>query len=1614
VHGAGFTVGSSTQGIQEAYNDAAKSGAGIRVKLMPFTGDLSTYTVRSTVFIKTNKSVLDGYGARVLCTTRDRCIALGTLAGGQLEGIVQGIEFEPGINVDGVNISSVKANTGVYTVTTTTAHPFVDTDTIIFFYSTSAQTQESRVNPTFNSVHTGASCVNGTAGAGACTTTEFEYTIGSSSTFASSAGYGWANISNTAVEDLNNHGRLQDIHVITGNTNRFSWGAVINNDQAAVIDGFSIASGTAIKCATSGFCGAGLYFRGDQGISPVGWVTNSQFSLGCSGNGIRYAAGNGLHIERTVAQGFSEYGTYYKGGLQPWTAGPNSYEESGACANFKYPQGGGLIRAQMGYFSGSPKLSIVDNTAIAGDFPSFVAQNVGAQQNNYYIIIKSGGAVASPALYIGKCLTQITGNCTVYWPEPNLEMNGGAAVTYDLLKVIGTAVVPPYAGNANSVSTGITRASACTASTGICSFVDTQSGTSAYTMVGQTINTLFNFWPAAVVLSNASKLEMAGACGGASFVTSTFVPSVSCGTNSATSGTSNGTFSPVFEQTATCGIGANGGACLRERQAGTGGLKGLFGQIDFNAIPQGDLFTLSDSNYQKTLATPNHRPAADAADSAIGFDNAQGAAASVAQLAFRAPVAISEYINSPFDNASWLRRQTATQLTLNSANTVFLQPATALGGTFGFGPFNLTTPATTNCLSGVGGNMTSINGVFSYSGGVATVVSGYPPNPAISVCTSASFTANQSAQIQTVTVGAGNIGLVLRSSTTPANYQHYEVFVSASTWFIYKSNAAGTRTQLATGPGTFPGAGHYLTGIVSGTTSVTISAYYDGTLLGTATDASSPIASGNPGIFSTSTVGAAGSMIAISQAFTSGADLTNNGALTQNGNVTNNGSVTQVGNLILSSKNTAEDTYTDINKIVQSGVGVCRAAARASGDICADINACYAGTIGPGITSTSAGIIDARDYPVRSNQVCNSNPFAGGNRGGLLLLGNYNIYTSKTIITPQKKMRILGVGQGSPLGTNGKTTSAENTEIHPCTGANAPVTGCAASIQQASNKLFVEPTYTISTCTEVGTTATCTTTTNHNYTFTTSSPAIRSHVIVAGNSVPGYNSGGANPAFFKLTAVGPSCPTTCNQISFTVASAVLGTGNGGSVTEPARQHGRFSATGSGLTNAGDYYALIAMGGQLNAAGYDGLDTCGTGPVGANWTLSAFGSTLEHLSISNDGVAGLQSVYSGNIQERGGFKDVTFQNYGGLLAGNAEESAIMFDRNSWNLNDACSNSSGNGGPSHFIIDHIFCDASPVSNPTGPGASDQSGVCVQLAGNHAESDGTSVEDGGGVGGLAQYGITGGGTIRGLNDGGKGKSNYGIWAENYDDGSLVGYHFENIFHDPFYLHGINGWTSKGWHVGDIDFASSSGTCADYVPTGCADVHYATGTDANIAINVRGASGATPAAVRDDVNGCGVAFGAAAPCIINGLTDGNPMSLYVQGLMNVYNGIFWGDQASGSNPYTKSGTGAPSAACVSGSEWLRTDGAINDYDCVNSVWVQRPEYDASGNLSIPGNLTVATPGGGVGSQVFLTSEGTAPTGTVTAGQDNCYADSTAHGILCSFNARPMRYLLRSAEPSN
>lgn len=747
-HPNGYTVGSASTGIAEAVNDAAAlSGSTVQnytvVQLLPAVSSAPNYTVYAPVFVRAGYTKVSGYGAVLACYTRSVCLFNADFNGGgypgaeALNNVIEGIQFVSKVNVDGLQISSVSASSGVYTVTTTTnvSPNLQNGDWVIFFYSTPAQTQEAKIQ-----IRTGSNC------SPSCSATQFQYTIGST-TFSSSSGYGWVSIENAASEDYGQQAVYRDITIGSDGTNYFNWGIVIGNDQETKIDGFYPQ---VIKCSSTNFCGATIYGRGDQGISPVLNIEHATISMQCAGNGIRDAAGNTLHVGHSVVQGFSQYGIYYRGGLQGLTV-ESVYQESGACLNpsynASYPTG--ALMAQAGIITGS-NVTFLSDDPIGGVTPGygvagFPVVTSGSTVYHYYVVLESGGTHSYGMFYIGDSAGTASGsgnNITVYWPQPNLD--NIPSLTYDLLASTGST--PPVLGAAATiaVATGLS-CSGSLVNAGVCTYTDTQAVRTSYTPAGFSGTATLNFWPGATVLSG-NATAMVNKCGqNALWVTTTYMPSVFCHQGIGVGNTwQHGITFESFLQ----GFTPNNpsvGATLKVSGSPSGSspssVKGLFNFINPNTLGQADLITLADCNPFLTLATGGYRPAWSTCDTAIGFD-AVGSLSSVGVYT-RASSSISQYINVLPNGSNWSERLNSSGKTFSVAvngQAGFEQNGTALGQYCG---------TTTSCGNTARPLARQVYGTVALSSGTATV-SGFSPtftSTSSFVCTGTDGTSAASVKI---------------------------------------------------------------------------------------------------------------------------------------------------------------------------------------------------------------------------------------------------------------------------------------------------------------------------------------------------------------------------------------------------------------------------------------------------------------------------------------------------------------------------------------------------------------------------------------------------------------------------------------------------------------------------------------------------------------------------------------------------------------------------------------------------------------------------------------------------------------------------------------------------
>jgi len=318
AHAAGYTVGSASIGIQEAWNDAwvndqgmapnASSQAAPYVILMSNT----VYSVYASIYLRGRGGVLDGKGALIACSTRDRCLYIGTTQGTPYVSYhkLYNLSMTSTTNVDGAQVASVSASRGTYTVTTASNHPFAAGDTIdCEYYSQTAQQ------------HWVAQVL-----AAGLTNTTFEVQYGRGTFSAGTNTFGFCNILNAAIEDNSDHVTMQDINLFVSNSAGyyyFSYGIVNDDDEQLQIERLGNRSSIVIKNSANWPIGTMVYQRTDLGSAGITYIHNAEITnVNCFTGG-----GNGMVITDSVCQGFPVYGGRYFGGLQPITI-ENVYQES--------------------------------------------------------------------------------------------------------------------------------------------------------------------------------------------------------------------------------------------------------------------------------------------------------------------------------------------------------------------------------------------------------------------------------------------------------------------------------------------------------------------------------------------------------------------------------------------------------------------------------------------------------------------------------------------------------------------------------------------------------------------------------------------------------------------------------------------------------------------------------------------------------------------------------------------------------------------------------------------------------------------------------------------------------------------------------------------------------------------------------------------------------------------------------------------------------------------------------------------------------------------------------------------------------------------------------------
>src|SRR5580704_2685969 len=341
THSATYILSSASSGIQEAINDACgvPNGSGgnpnARV-VLPATGATANgLSVYGSIFAHCSRTLIEGNGTLLSCSTRDRCVVLGDLVNSNHYGAVtiRGVNLTSTVNADGCQITNAQRQSNVVTITVASGCSTIQTGDLININFTDTVNYWGSHGPVTVS---GTSITYSQTGAN----------------LASTATPGTVAIQNAAIEDNALPGTMEDIKYTTGGGGKFNQFFVVDNDQAATIRNFD--NGAQGLLCTANHCGSFVYSAGTTAATPVLWLDKLNISAQCGGNGVTVYANNSTHINDSVIQGFGMWGIYTSTVLGSYggTQIDNVYNEegSGPCPN---PYMGNTFgSAGIIYFSG--------------------------------------------------------------------------------------------------------------------------------------------------------------------------------------------------------------------------------------------------------------------------------------------------------------------------------------------------------------------------------------------------------------------------------------------------------------------------------------------------------------------------------------------------------------------------------------------------------------------------------------------------------------------------------------------------------------------------------------------------------------------------------------------------------------------------------------------------------------------------------------------------------------------------------------------------------------------------------------------------------------------------------------------------------------------------------------------------------------------------------------------------------------------------------------------------------------------------------------------------------------------------------------------------------------
>ena len=697
-YATGYTIGSASSGIQETLNAACGTDAigwhNTQCNVtIPANGpgvvhSINTYNVYGTIYLHSNQSVLNGYGVSLNCYGRKACLQVGDLTNSNDYGnnSVQGLSFRSPTNYSGspayagVPITATQKTSQVITITTASAHGFRVGDMVTILF-------------TDDNAYWGDAIVTAVP-----TSTTFQYAH-TGTDIASQTTPGVVALAYTAVLDNAANTHFVDVtYDVAGDNGAFNNFFDFWDDENATVDHFNNNSINLNRSIT--WTGSFFFSAGNQGslhqIAPVITLRDSNITAGTS-NGVTVYNSNGVYVENTVIQASGPWQVYaanYTGNYQGAYL-KNIYSESSLGANPLSPAyspfaGTGVAGLIAGETSAAGNFAVAGSGGVQGWFPT---GGSGSTQYSYFIVVNdaTAGTHTSPMQILNYSSTG-SDSIPVRWPR---VANRADTITYDVIRTttpVGVGSVYPSYGNCNggtTTSCGYVAHNVAQCTGLVCTYTDSGSAVpQSYTVWQGSYAGNLIFWPGSIVSVNKSvavdtehtnvvgvglsnsPLQVASRCASYGQTSpggyTACIASVTSPNNS------------VPNQTAT--LVTDGGASGGGQTVSKGRLN--FGTSPWAALQPHHIVTLVDSQPGLTQGTVGYRPPASANDVWIGTDvPAAGVGLNVGQLAFGAPVSITNYIGATGDgvHTNWLERLSASLKEFN-VGVKFDQSVTASGG----------------------------------------------------------------------------------------------------------------------------------------------------------------------------------------------------------------------------------------------------------------------------------------------------------------------------------------------------------------------------------------------------------------------------------------------------------------------------------------------------------------------------------------------------------------------------------------------------------------------------------------------------------------------------------------------------------------------------------------------------------------------------------------------------------------------------------------------------------------------------------------------------------------------------------------------------------------------